>query len=169
MENKTNLRLWAKSIRKNLNTDAISRKISDKIRSLDVYKNAENIMIFYPLKYEINLLSLMEDNKQFYLPRVKGENLLVCPFAKCDRLEKSEFDVFEPLTAPVSFEILDVVIVPALAVDQNNFRLGYGGGFYDRFLKSCKAYSIVPVPQKLVVEKLSVDDFDVPVDCVITE
>lgn len=169
MENKTNLRLWAKSIRKNLDTDAISRKISDKIRSLDVYKNAENVMIFYPLKYEINLLSLMEDNKQFYLPRVCGENLLVCPFAKCDRLAKSEFNVSEPLTESVSSDILDVVIVPALAVDTNNFRLGYGGGFYDRFLKSCKAYSIVPVPQKLIVEKLPVDDFDVPVDCVVTE
>ena len=169
MENKTNLRLWAKSIRKNLDTDAISRKISDKIRSLDVYKNAENVMIFYPLKYEINLLSLMEDNKQFYLPRVCGENLLVCPFAKCDRLAKSEFNVSEPLTESVSSDILDVVIVPALAVDTNNFRLGYGGGFYDRFLKSCKAYSIVPVPQKLIVEKLPVDDFDVPVNCVVTE
>ncbi len=169
MENKTNLRLWAKSIRKNLDTDAISRKISDKIRSLDVYKNAENVMIFYPLKYEINLLSLMEDNKQFYLPRVCGENLLVCPFAKCDRLAKSEFNVSEPLTESVSSDILDVVIVPALAVDTNNFRLGYGGGFYDRFLKGSKAYSIVPVPQKLIVEKLPVDDFDVPVDCVVTE
>ncbi len=169
MENKTNLRLWAKSIRKNLDTDAISRKISDKIRSLDVYKNAENVMIFYPLKYEINLLSLMEDNKQFYLPRVCGENLLVCPFAKCDRLAKSEFNVSEPLTESVSSDILDVVIVPALAVDTNNFRLGYGGGFYDRFLKASKAYSIVPVSQKLVVEKLPVDDFDVPVDCVVTE
>ncbi len=169
MENKTNLRLWAKSIRKNLDTDAISRKISDKIRSLDVYKNAENVMIFYPLKYEINLLSLMEDNKQFYLPRVCGENLLVCPFAKCDRLAKSEFNVSEPLTESVSSDILDVVIVPALAVDTNNFRLGYGGGFYDRFLKASKAYSIVPVPQKLIVEKLPVDDFDVPVNCVVTE
>ncbi len=169
MENKTGLRLWAKSIRKSLDTGKMSSEIIEKIRRLEVYKGARNVMIFYPLKFEINLLPLLEDDKNFYLPRIEGENLLVCPFRKGDRLEKSKFNVFEPLTEPVSFDIPDVVIVPALAVDKNHFRLGYGGGFYDRFLKSSKAYSIVPVSERLVVEKLPVDDFDVPVDCVVTE
>ena len=125
-------------------------------------------MIFYPLQFEINLLPLLEDSKNFYLPKVDGENLLVCPFKIGERLVKSEFNVSEPLSVPVSSDIPEVVFVPALAVDKNNFRLGYGGGFYDRFLESSKAYSIVPVSEKLIVEKLPVDEFDIPVDCVIT-
>lgn len=168
MENKTCLRIWAKSLRKTLDTDKISNAIVKKIRSLDIYRTAKNVMIFYPLQFEINLLPLLEDSKNFYLPKVDGENLLVCPFKIGERLVKSEFNVSEPLSVPVSSDIPEVVFVPALAVDKNNFRLGYGGGFYDRFLESSKAYSIVPVSEKLVVEKLPVDEFDIPVDCVIT-
>lgn len=168
MENKTCLRIWAKSLRKTLDTDKISNAIVKKIRSLDIYRTAKNVMIFYPLQFEINLLPLLEDSKNFYLPKVDGENLLVCPFKIGERLVKSEFNVLEPLSIPVSSVIPEVVFVPALAVDKNNFRLGYGGGFYDRFLESSKAYSIVPVSEKLVVEKLPVDEFDIPVDCVIT-
>ena len=168
MENKTCLRIWAKSLRKTLDTDKISNAIVKKIRSLDIYRTAKNVMIFYPLQFEINLLPLLEDSKNFYLPKVDGENLLVCPFKIGERLVKSEFNVSEPLSIPVSSDIPEVVFVPALAVDKNNFRLGYGGGFYDRFLESSKAYSIVPVSEKLVVEKLPVDEFDIPVDCVIT-
>ena len=168
MENKTCLRIWAKSLRKTLDTDKISNAIVKKIRSLEIYRTAKNVMIFYPLQFEINLLPLLEDSKNFYLPKVDGENLLVCPFKIGERLVKSEFNVLEPLSIPVSSVIPEVVFVPALAVDKNNFRLGYGGGFYDRFLESSKAYSIVPVSEKLVVEKLPVDEFDIPVDCVIT-
>ncbi len=168
MENKTCLRIWAKSLRKTLDTDKISNAIVKKIRSLDIYRTAKNVMIFYPLQFEINLLPLLEDSKNFYLPKVDGENLLVCPFKIGERLVKSEFNVLEPLSIPVSSDIPEVVFVPALAVDKNNFRLGYGGGFYDRFLESSKAYSIVPVSEKLIVEKLPVDEFDIPVDCVIT-
>ena len=168
MENKTCLRIWAKSLRKTLDTDKISNAIVKKIRSLEIYRTAKNVMIFYPLQFEINLLPLLEDSKNFYLPKVDGENLLVCPFKIGERLVKSEFNVSEPLSVPVSSDIPEVVFVPALAVDKNNFRLGYGGGFYDRFLESSKAYSIVPVSEKLVVEKLPVDEFDIPVDCVIT-
>ncbi len=168
MENKTCLRIWAKSLRKTLDTDKISNAIVKKIRSLEIYRTAKNVMIFYPLQFEINLLPLLEDSKNFYLPKVDGENLLVCPFKIGERLVKSEFNVLEPLSIPVSSDIPEVVFVPALAVDKNNFRLGYGGGFYDRFLESSKAYSIVPVSEKLVVEKLPVDEFDIPVDCVIT-
>ena len=168
MENKTCLRIWAKSLRKTLDTDKISNAIVKKIRSLDIYRTAKNVMIFYPLQFEINLLPLLEDSKNFYLPKVDGENLLVCPFKIGERLVKSEFNVSEPLSVPVSSDIPEVVFVPALAVDKNNFRLGYGGGFYDRFLESSKAYSIVPVSEKLIVEKLPVDEFDIPVDCVIT-
>lgn len=168
MENKTCLRIWAKSLRKTLDTDKISNAIVKKIRSLEIYRTAKNVMIFYPLQFEINLLPLLEDSKNFYLPKVDGENLLVCPFKIGERLVKSEFNVSEPLSIPVSSDIPEVVFVPALAVDKNNFRLGYGGGFYDRFLESSKAYSIVPVSEKLIVEKLPVDEFDIPVDCVIT-
>lgn len=169
MDNKTDLRIWAKSIRKTLDLASVSSVIAGKIRKHEFYKNARNVMIFYPAKYEINLLSLLDDDKNFFLPKTDEDNLLVCPFKKDDRLVVSRFKIKEPCTTPVASKILDLVIVPALAVDKSGFRLGYGGGFYDRFLKDCSARTIVPIVHQLLLNKLPAEKFDVPVDCIVTD
>ena len=66
MDSKIDLRIRAKSIRKNLDMQSISASAAAKIRQLDFYKSAENILIFYPMKNEINLLELLNDDKNFY-------------------------------------------------------------------------------------------------------
>lgn len=169
MDNKTDLRIWAKSIRKTLMISDISAIITYKIRQNPLYKNSKNVLIFYPMKYEINLLTLLDDDKNFYLPKVDGENILVCSFRKGDLLKVSNFNIEEPCSRPIRADILDLVIVPALAADKKGFRLGYGGGFYDRFLAKHKVKSIVPIAKELMVDKLPVEVFDVQVDCVITD
>ena len=168
MLEKTHIRTIFKEERKKLDIALISKDIVKNIRSSDFYKNAEHVMLFYPLKYEINLLDLLNDNKKFYFPKVHGENLLVCPYEPSVKFEKAAFNIYEPCSAPVFPEILDLIFVPALAVDKNNFRLGYGGGFYDRFLKTCDAVTAVPIYENFVVEELPHDDYDVRVDCIIT-
>lgn len=168
MLEKTHIRTIFKEERKKLDIALISKDIVKNIRSSDFYKNAEHVMLFYPLKYEINLLDLLNDNKKFYFPKVAGENLLVCPYDSSIRLEKSALNIYEPCSAPVFPEILDLIFVPALAVDKNNFRLGYGGGFYDRFLKTIDVITAVPIYENFVVEELPHDDYDVRVDCIIT-
>ena len=66
---KKELRITAKEIRKSLDIATVSKNIVAKILELDIYKSAKNVMIFYPLKDEIDLLKLAEDNdKNFYLP-----------------------------------------------------------------------------------------------------
>ena len=72
MDNKTDLRLRAKSIRKTLDIARLSENASEKIRQTELYKNVKNVLIFYPMRYEINLLELLKDNKNFYLPKVCG-------------------------------------------------------------------------------------------------
>ena len=168
MLDKTHIRTIFKEERKKLDIALISKDIVKNIRSSDFYKNAEHVMLFYPLKYEINLLDLLNDNKNFYFPKVAGENLLVCPYDGSIRLEKSSLNIYEPVSEPVEAEILDLIFVPALAVDKNNFRLGYGGGFYDRFLKTIDVITAVPIYENFVVEELPHDDYDVRVDYIIT-
>ena len=134
MRSKQHLRKWVKEERKKLDLKLISQKLVDKLQYTDEYKQAKNILIYYPLKDEIDLLKLLEDKtKKFYLPRIEGNELLCCPYSCGDQLCKSSFKTKEPLTEPVNKKIIDLVVVPALAVDKNNYRLGYGGGFYDRF------------------------------------
>ena len=168
MDNKFYLRLKAKDIRKNLDLSILSQKLVKLVRDNEFYKDAQNIMIFYPMKYEVNLLDLLNDEKNFYLPKVFKNDILVCPFCLGDRLEISDFKVKEPCSNPINPEKLDLVIVPALMVDKLNYRLGYGGGFYDRFLGKYKSIkTILPISERLIVEKLPHDSFDIPVDIVL--
>ncbi len=170
MKSKPELRLIAKDIRKTLDICKISENIVQNIRGLDLYKSSKNVMLFYPTKYEVNLLLLLEDDKNFYFPRVNGENLHVCRYNTGDILIKSEYNILEPCSEGVSAEVLDLVIVPALMFDKNGFRLGYGGGYYDRFLaKYSKNFKTIGViPKNLYQKSLPTEEFDVPVDVVIS-
>lgn len=165
---KNELRKKAKAIRKTLDITAISEKLVTLIRENPDYQKAENVLLYYPTRYEMNFLPLLQDNKNFYFPRVKESELLVCPYQKGDNLECSRFGILEPCTNPKSKGILDFVTVPALMVDKNGYRLGYGGGFYDRFLHNLNAKTVCALPKELYVENLPKDDFDIPVNLVIT-
>ncbi len=167
MKNKTDHRLYAKELRKSLDINTLSVLIVEQIRQESCYKSAKNVMLFYPLQYEINLLDLLSDlDKKFYFPKVSGQELLACPYSR--QMKKSELNIMEPCTEPVNPEILDLIIVPALMADNEHYRLGYGGGFYDKFLPYCKnAFKLVVLPKELMVNKLPHEKFDVPVDKVI--
>ena len=168
MDSKINLRIKAKSLRKNLDIYKISSLAVSKIRESDVYISAKNVLIFYPMRYEINLLDLLDDDKNFYLPKVYDKKLFICPFKKGDKLVKSCFNVNEPCSEPVDAKILDLIIVPALMVDKSGYRLGYGGGFYDRFLTNNPSIkTIVAIPKELYIEELPVENFDKKIDYII--
>ena len=72
MENKYDLRIKLKELRKTINISEKSRHIISILRNTSEYKKAKRVMLFYPLKYEINLLDLLKDNKNFYFPKVHG-------------------------------------------------------------------------------------------------
>lgn len=171
MIEKDELRKTAKEIRNSLEIKKISEGIVKNILASKVYQNAKNIMIFYPIKHEVNLLSLLNYNKNFYLPKVDGENLLVCPYNVGDELTVSAFKTKEPKTEPVSADILDIIFVPALMVDKNFNRLGYGGGFYDKFLSkyALNAIKVVPISSTLVCENLPSEEFDEKIDVIVSE
>lgn len=174
MQNKKELRKKAKEIRQSLDMKKISEKIVENILNLDIYKKSRHIMIFYPLKHEVNLLDLLDGDakdKKFYLPKVDGEKLLICPYKIGDKLTLSKFETEEPITEPIDANILDIIFVPALMADKKLHRLGYGGGFYDKFLSknSQNATKIVVIPEKLVIEELPSEHFDAQIDILISE
>jgi len=71
-----------------------------------------------------------------------------------------------PVIAP---EDLDIVIVPAIAFDEGGYRLGYGGGYYDRYLCSIPAYTIGLARERLIKGSLPRESHDISVRCVVTE
>lgn len=106
------------------------------------------VSLFLPIesKNEINtflLLELKEQlNVQFALPVANFETNAMTHylFESLEQLQKNSYDIPEPTFGKVIPENeIDVVIVPLLCVDKNGYRVGYGKGFYDRFLTQCKA------------------------------
>jgi len=75
-----------------------------------------------------------------------------------------------PDTAPIMApEELGLIIVPALAYDNNGFRIGYGGGYYDRFLRGIPAFTVGLARERLMKDNLPTQPHDIPVKCIITE
>ncbi|MBQ6516309.1 5-formyltetrahydrofolate cyclo-ligase [bacterium] len=171
MENKIIIRRKVKDLRKNMDIPNISSQIIENIISLDLYKRAKNIMLFYPLKYEINLLKLMEQSpdKSFYLPRMKENNLECCSYNPTDELVCSKYQIFEPKTVACDKNDIDIVFVPALCADKNFNRLGYGGGFYDRFLSDYKNIKICPCINEFLFDEIPSEEYDIKMDLIVTE
>ena len=169
MQEKSHLRTKFKNLRKEIDTESVSAAICKNIRDFQPYEKAKNVMLFYPTKFEINLLPLLNDNKTFYFPRVSGNELEVCPYSNNVEFKKSVFNINEPCSEAVSANVLDLIFVPALAVDIEGYRLGYGGGFYDRFLPICSnAVTVVPMYDDFIQETLPREKFDRKVDYIIT-
>lgn len=165
---KNSLRKNAKEIRKNLFSKNANSIANSRVQQSSLYKNSKNILIFYPLKYEFNFLELLNDDKNFFLPKVCGEKLQICPYKKEDILIKSDLNICEPCTNSINPNQINLAIVPALMADKNGFRLGYGGGFYDRFLsENPNIKTITVVFKELFVESLPHEEFDVKIDEII--
>ena len=131
---------------------------------------AENIFSYISFGSEIKtdkILSLHDKN--IFVPKLCGENMIMVPYEK-DSLSENKFGIMEPMS---DFSVLpqqnDIIIVPALAADKNFNRLGYGGGYYDRFLKNLSAKKIVPISEKLITSEIDTDVFGQKVDIIVTE
>jgi 5-formyltetrahydrofolate cyclo-ligase len=169
MNEKTELRNKAKVVRKNLDTEKISVQLCCLVRENEAYRGAKNVMMFYPKAEEFDFRALLSDDKNFYLPRVSGDELEVCPYRIGDNLKKSEFGVLEPESDKVDPNVLDLVIVPALMADKNGYRLGYGGGYYDRFFEDLETAAAVICREETMTAAIPTDAHDVTFKIVVSE
>lgn len=173
-QTKKEYRNYAKEQRAMLDIEKISFLICRKIKNTDFYKNSKNILGFYPFNSEIDLTELYKDGtKNWYLPsiNISRKEMFIHPYADEDILVENKYRVPEPITAhEPKIEKIDLVLIPALSADKKGYRLGYGAGYYDRFLPLLKdsCIKLVPLPDELFAENLPRDDFDVPVNVIIT-
>ena len=107
-------------------------------------KKILKIAIYYPSNYETNILKILENNyfknKKFLLPVIEKNNMMnFFLWKKNEVLSVNKYGNLEPIKS-IS-ETPDVMLVPILAFDRHKFRLGYGKGYYDRYLeKNLKEY-----------------------------
>ena len=168
MISKTELRKQLLNKRKTLNTKILSNLICKKITDLKQYKTAKNIFAYYPKAYEVDISPLFEDNKKnWFLPKVIDNDMEFIEYHLGDNLIKSEFGVLEPIGEKTLIKP-DLIIVPALSADKKGYRLGYGKGFYDRFLEKQICTSISPVFSDLMVEALPIEKHDKKINIIVS-
>ena len=167
---KSDIRKEAIEKRKQLNCVELSKKIINNLTSLSEYKQSKNIICYYPLKYEVDTKECFNNlEKQWYLPKVNGKNIDICPLGK---LKKGSFGIFEPITNPIKdYKDINMIIIPACAADKSGGRIGYGKGYYDRFLpllnKSCK--KVMLIYSDLIYDNIYSDVHDIKVDITVTD
>lgn len=138
------------------------------IQAHPMYQQARVVGLYHPIKNELNLLSLLEDQKTFLLPVVHDDQMHYHLYKNGDTLTKSTLQIFEPKDNPVMDHELDLIIVPALAVSKNGHRIGYGKGFFDKFIKHHSHIKTITVVFDFqVIEDLPVEKHDQKVQTLI--
>jgi 5-formyltetrahydrofolate cyclo-ligase len=175
---KHQLRLQYKAIRKELGDDTrqrASQAICAHLAAWDVFRSADVILTYMPIRTEVDLRSLWAGfpEKGWLLPRIIPEEdhcMVFHPYDP-DNLIQHSFGMAEP--APYLPQIspgeIQLVLVPGLAFDRSGWRLGYGGGYFDRFLKDFGGVSIGVVYQDLLLDSLPHGEHDVPMQWLVTE
>jgi 5-formyltetrahydrofolate cyclo-ligase len=138
-------------------------------------KNTSNTLsLYYPSNFEVNVLNLFQLIKKLkiktLLPVIKPKNKMsFVEWQYLDPLKVNEFGMLEPCLVDKPL-IPSFMLVPLLAFDDNNNRLGYGKGFYDKFLK--KKNKIITIGVAFSFQKynkLPVSNFDIKLDYILTE
>lgn len=142
-------------------------RVSQLIRELDEYKRARIVMVYMPVKGEIDVTSLLNDEKTFLLPVTEGDNMHA---SLTGELEEGDFKVPVPKDKRVFDKTkIDIVIVPGVVFDKNYNRMGYGKGYYDRFLKDTDALKIGVCHAFQMLDTIKSEEHDIKMDMIITE
>jgi 5-formyltetrahydrofolate cyclo-ligase len=126
---------------------ALSNKISDLFFLSVELSSIKNLHVYLPIEAKrepdtwliINRIQKESPHIRLVIPRVNGEAMENIFFEGRDQLEKNRWKILEPkIGLHATAQEIDLVIVPLLAVDKQGHRIGYGRGYYDRFLKLCR-------------------------------
>ena len=168
---KNELRKKYKEIRKALPLDKISSEIIENLFTFDKFLKAKRIFTYISTPFEVNTSAILNiKEKEIFVPKITGREMIMTKYS-ADNLVKNVYGIKEPKDAiETEPDENDVIIVPALSVDINGNRLGYGGGYYDSYLgKNDKAKKIVLIPKALICEIIPAEEYDIKVDYIISE
>ena len=150
-----------------------SKQIQNKIKKIKSFKEAQKIGAYHPIGSEIptqNIIQeILSNGREVYLPRVIEKQIEFRKITDFGSLEQGSFDILEPrLECPMENN-LDIILVPTVGISPIGVRLGYGHGFYDRFLSKNKTITISVVLEKQIVKNIPKSDHDVLIDWIVTE
>jgi len=181
---KDNLRKNMLHLRKNMkmqDVDTFSDKIINTIMKLPEFMNCRNIMLYLSFNKEVNTYPLatwcLNNGKTVIAPYCIQSERKIIPYKinnLTSDLTKSTFGVMEPkhkLLEKTNIEDIDLIIVPGVIFDKDCNRIGFGAGYYDRFLlKKLKNTPTIGIAYDYqIIDKVPTDEYDIPLNFIITE
>jgi 5-formyltetrahydrofolate cyclo-ligase len=153
-----------------------SRKIADLLFGLPDLRDARTVMVFSSFGSEVDTGPIIErlaaEGRRIALPRVEGREMVAAAHSPGEPLARASFGAMEPAGSPaVGPADIDVIVTPGLAFDRRGHRVGYGSGFYDRFLGKTRRDALrVGVCFTLqLVDEVPSGAKDRPLDVIVTE
>ena len=150
-----------------------SEKLGALFASCEAYRQAKTVYGYLPYNQEVRtvpmLVRALQEGKRVAVPKVYGEEMKFIYITDLSQVEKGYAGIPEPIAdGPVADDPTALVLMPGLAFDPQGHRIGYGGGFYDRFLAQEPAHPTVALCYDFqVLPQLETEEFDIPVDCVL--
>lgn len=150
-----------------------SARLGELFASTEQYRNARTIYGYLPYNQEVRTIPILEralkDGKRVAVPKVYGDEMKFIYMTDLSQIEKGYAGIPEPIAdAPVADDPAALVLMPGLAFTKNGDRMGYGGGFYDKFLAAEQSHPTVALCYDFqIVETLPTEQYDIPVDLVL--
>ena len=153
--------------------DEKSRQLGALFAASELYRNASTIYGYLPYNQEVRTTPMLEralaEGKRIAVPKVYGEEMKFIYLSDLSRVEKGYAGIPEPIEdGPVADDPTALVLMPGLAFDRAGHRIGYGGGFYDKFLTQEPDHPTLALCYDFqMLDTLQTEEFDIPVDLVL--
>ena len=150
-----------------------SEILAEKFARSDAYRAAKTIYGYLPYNQEVRTVPMLQraldEGKRVAVPKVYGDDMRFIYLDDLSQVAKGYAGIPEPVAdGPVAQDETALVLMPGLAFDPAGHRIGYGGGFYDKFLAREPHHPTVALCYEFqVIEHLETEEFDIPVDQVI--
>ena len=151
-----------------------SQIIIQKVQQHSYYKKAKTIGIYVSLPGEVNTFPLIQQALKSHcvcVPKIINDEMEFYYIHSLNDLKEGTFHVLEPTTNQIAnIQDIDLMIVPMLAFDNQNYRVGYGKGFYDKyFAKGYLGYKLGLAFSHQKVDKIDINEYDLPLDEILCE
>lgn len=174
--NKKELRTALKLRRKAMTKADVLKKSTEicrRVINTDIFKASETIMVYLSFSNEADTKDLIENaflkGKNVIVPVTRGEDIIPCVLKNPDDLKKGAFGIDEPAKINEWTGKIDLCIVPGLGFEMSGARIGFGRGYYDRFLEKTPCKKIGIAYSEQIEENVFSEPHDIPMDMIVTE
>ncbi|SCJ98257.1 5-formyltetrahydrofolate cyclo-ligase family protein [uncultured Clostridium sp.] len=180
--NKDIIRKEIAELRNNLKLEdkkILDKKVFDLLIKSDFYKKSKRIFIYVSYKNEVDTKEIiyysLKNGKTIYVPKINIEDktMKAIRIHSLNELYVNKYGILEPNIVDKSCSELDfdLIIIPGIAFDMKGNRIGYGGGYYDKYLSGleCKIDKVALAYEFQVIDNIVIEKHDIKVDCVITD